>query len=153
MIHNWGGVETPGTGLCKIPLAACLDPSADLAVISMLPLVTSVSQLLLQEAAIPSLRPNVSRIMFYHQLLTLSHIRGKESACQRSRYGFDPRAEKTPWRRKRQPTSIFLPGKSHGQTGLMGYSPWGHKRVGRDLATTITRTCISDFSTGFFPFT
>ena len=43
MIHDWGGVETPGTGLCKIPLAACLDSSADLAVVSMLPLVTSVS--------------------------------------------------------------------------------------------------------------
>ena len=30
---------------------------------------------------------------------------------------------------------IFLPGKSHGQRSLVGYSPWGHKRVGHDLAT------------------
>ena len=22
---------------------------------------------------------------------------------------------------------VFLPGKSHGQRSLMGYSPWGHK--------------------------
>ena len=26
-----------------------------------------------------------------------------------------------------QPTQIFLPGKSHGQRRLMGYSPWGYK--------------------------
>ena len=36
-------------------------------------------------------------------------------------------AVKMPWRRKRQPTSIFLPGKPHGQRSLVGYSPWGHK--------------------------
>ena len=26
-----------------------------------------------------------------------------------------------------QPTPVFLPGKSHGQRSLVGYSPWGHK--------------------------
>ena len=31
------------------------------------------------------------------------------------------------WRRKWQPTTIFLPGESHGQRSLMGYSPWGCK--------------------------
>ena len=30
-------------------------------------------------------------------------------------------------RRKWQPTPEFLPGKSHGQRNLVGYSPWGHK--------------------------
>ena len=28
---------------------------------------------------------------------------------------------------KWQPTPVFLPGKSHGQRSLVGYSPWGHK--------------------------
>ena len=28
-----------------------------------------------------------------------------------------------------------LPGKSHGQRSLAGYSPWGRKRVGHNLAT------------------
>ena len=37
--------------------------------------------------------------------------------------------------RKWQPTPVFLPGKSHGQRSLAGYSPWGHKRVGHDLVT------------------
>ena len=32
-----------------------------------------------------------------------------------------------PWRRKWQPTPVFLPGESHGQRSLAGYSPWGRK--------------------------
>ena len=32
-----------------------------------------------------------------------------------------------PWRRKWQPTPVFLPGESHGQRSQAGYSPWGHK--------------------------
>ena len=32
-----------------------------------------------------------------------------------------------PWRRKWQSTPVLLPGKSHGQRSLVGYSPWGHK--------------------------
>ena len=35
---------------------------------------------------------------------------------------------KNPWRRKRQPTPVFLPGKSHGQSSLVGYSSWGLKK-------------------------
>ena len=31
------------------------------------------------------------------------------------------------WRRKWQPTPVFLPGKFHGQKSLTGYSPWGCK--------------------------
>ena len=31
------------------------------------------------------------------------------------------------WRRKWQPTPVFLPGKSHGQRSLVGYCPWDHK--------------------------
>ena len=34
-----------------------------------------------------------------------------------------------PWRRKWQPTPVFLPGESHGQRSLAGYSPWGHTEV------------------------
>ena len=31
------------------------------------------------------------------------------------------------WRRAWQPTPVFLPGESHGQRSLAGYSPWGCK--------------------------
>ena len=33
-----------------------------------------------------------------------------------------------PWR-KWQPTPAFLPGESHGQRSLEGYSSWGHKEL------------------------
>jgi len=32
-----------------------------------------------------------------------------------------------PWRRKWQPTPVFLPGESHGQRSLVGCSLWGRK--------------------------
>jgi len=43
-----------------------------------------------------------------------------------------------PWRRKWQPTPVFLSGKSHGQRSLVGYSAWGCKRVRHDLVTKTT---------------
>ena len=43
------------------------------------------------------------------------------------RCGFDPWIRKILWRRKWQPTPVFLPRKSHEQRSLAGYSPWGHK--------------------------
>ena len=51
---------------------------------------------------------------------------GKEPTCQCrrcKRCGFDPWVRKMPWRRTWQPTPVFLPGKSHGQRSLVGYSP------------------------------
>ena len=42
---------------------------------------------------------------------------------------FDPCVGKISWRRKWQPIPAFLPGKSHGQRSLPGYSPWGHKEL------------------------
>ena len=42
---------------------------------------------------------------------------------------FDPWVEQIPWRRAWQPTPVFLPGESHGQRSLVGYSPWGHKEL------------------------
>ena len=44
--------------------------------------------------------------------------------CLQSRKGrFDPCVRKIPWRRKWQPTPVFLPEISHGQRSLVGYSP------------------------------
>ena len=42
---------------------------------------------------------------------------GKESACNTGDSGSVPR----------QLTPVVLPGKSHGQRSLVGYSPWGHR--------------------------
>ena len=60
---------------------------------------------------------------------------GKESTCQCRRFKFDTWVGKLPWIRKWQLTAVFLPEKSHGWRSLVGYSPWGHKRVGQKLAT------------------
>ena len=46
---------------------------------------------------------------------------------QCGRPGFNPWVGKIPWRKEWQPTPVFLPGESHGQRSLVGYSPWGHK--------------------------
>ena len=45
------------------------------------------------------------------------------------RPGFDPWVWKSPWRRAWQPTPVFLPGESHGQRSLVGYSPWSCKEL------------------------
>ena len=34
-----------------------------------------------------------------------------------------------PWRKAWQPTPVFLPGESHGQRSLAGYSLWGHEEL------------------------
>ena len=65
---------------------------------------------------------------------SFSYLRGfpdrpsdKKSACQywrHTRLEFNPWVRKIWWRRKWQPTSLFLPGKFHGQRSLMGYGRW-----------------------------
>ena len=45
---------------------------------------------------------------------------------------FDPWVGKIPWRKKWQPTPVFLPGKSHGQRSLVG-TVHGVARVRHDL--------------------
>ena len=47
--------------------------------------------------------------------------------CRRP--GFNPWVRKIPRRREWQPTPVFLPGESHGQRNLVGYSPWSHKEL------------------------
>ena len=61
---------------------------------------------------------------------------GKESAHQYRRCRFDPRVWKIPWRRKRQPTPVFLPGKSHGQRSLGGYTVHGVAKETKSDETT-----------------
>ena len=41
--------------------------------------------------------------------------------------GLIPGSGRLPWRRKWQPSPVFLPGESHGQRSLGGYSPQGCK--------------------------
>ena len=57
-------------------------------------------------------------------------LSGKESACQSRSYRrrrINPWVGKFPWRKKWQPTPVFLPGESHGQRSLTGHSPRDRK--------------------------
>ena len=56
-------------------------------------------------------------------------LTGKEFAFWFRRPGFNSWVRKIPWRRKWQPTPIFLPWKSNGQRSVVGYSPWGRKEL------------------------
>ena len=49
--------------------------------------------------------------------------------------GSIPGLGRFPWRRKWQPTPVFLPGESHGQGSLVGYSPWVHTELDMTEAT------------------
>ena len=65
-------------------------------------------------------------------------VSGKEPVCQCRKHkihGFDPWLGNIPWRRKWQPTPVFLPGTFHGQRSLLGYSLSGHKESDRAEAT------------------
>ena len=53
----------------------------------------------------------------------------KESAYNAGDSGLIPGSGRSPWRRKWQPTPVFLPGESHGQRSLVGYSLWGRKET------------------------
>ena len=68
---------------------------------------------------------------------------GKESACNAGdagKCGFNAWFGKIPWRRAWQPTLVFLPGESHGQRSLAGYSPWGRTESDMTEATEPTGT-------------
>ena len=60
-----------------------------------------------------------------------------KSVCQSRKWELDPWEGRIPWRRKRQPTPVFLPEKSSGQRSLVGYSPWVAK----------SQTQLSDWTT------
>ena len=65
---------------------------------------------------------------------------GKESTCKEGTQekSFNSWVGKIPWRRKWQPTPVFLPGRS-----LEGYSPWGHKEL--DTTEQLTHTHIQHY--------
>ena len=50
---------------------------------------------------------------------------------------------KIPWRRKWQPSPVFLPGEFHGQSSLAGYSPWGRKEL--DTTERLTHTHVNRY--------
>ena len=88
------------------------------------------------------LRKNVCLVFLFNLFFKNAIVRlprwlsDKESTCQCRRHRSHPWVQKIPWRRKLQPTPVFLSGKSHRQRSLAGYSPWGQLS---DLAHTHAR--------------
>ena len=66
-------------------------------------------------------------IDIYKAVQTSLEAQWQKIRLQCRRCGFNPWVRKIPWRRKWQPTPVFLPGESHGQRSLAGYSLWGWK--------------------------
>ena len=64
----------------------------------------------------------------------------KEPTCRCRRLRFDPWVWKISWRRKQEPTLVFLPGESQGQRSLVDYCPQCCKEPG----TTERLTLISN---------
>ena len=70
------------------------------------------------------------------QVLKIIHLQ-----CRR--LGFDPWIGKIPWRREWQSIPLVLPGKSHGQRSLMGYSPRSCKESDEHTHTHTVRRALS----------
>ena len=53
---------------------------------------------------------------------------------------------KIPWRKKWKPIPVFLPGKSHAQRSLAGYSSWGCKELDttKRLSTPLQYSCLEN---------
>ena len=69
-------------------------------------------------------------IYAYHSIMIMDFhggSDGKMSAYHAGDPGSTPGFGKISWRREWQPTTVFLPGKSHGRKSLVGYSPRGPK--------------------------
>ena len=77
----------------------------------------------------------VDEVSLFFVLILLKYglprwLSGKEPTCQCRRHRrpeFDPWVGKIPWRKKWQPTPVFVPGESRSQRSLVGYSPWDCK--------------------------
>ena len=69
--------------------------------------------------------------------------------CRRHRRcEFNPWVGKIPWRRKWQPSPVFLLGKCYGQRSLAGYSPWGRTKSRTQLRRLNTRSPWEGFLSG-----
>ena len=84
--------------------------------------------------AVPSL--GSQRVRHDWVTFTLGFPSSSDICLQCKRPGFDPWVGKIPWRRKWQPTLVFLPGEFQGQRNLVGYSPRGREEL--DTTETLT---------------
>ena len=106
--------------------------------------------------------PQTSRVLSRRQPIWLSpqeELRASQVVqLQRirkhKRPGFNPGVRKIPWKRKRQPTPVFLPGKFQGQRSLAGYTVHGVTELDMiehsTAANSVARSSAQDVNV-FFP--
>ena len=84
--------------------------------------------------------PSFSNLMFLINISQdlvaqlVKHLPAMQETWVRSWVG------KIPWKMEWLSTPVFLPGESHGQRSLEGYSPWGRKESDTNERLTHTRT-------------
>ena len=133
---------------CEAPIRAVGDGSVPCTRITLCP--SCISAFLCpppSSSSIPAMKKGTpwkpwvrfqKRIEFGNNVHAAMGTSGKEPTrqcmrCKRRR--FTLWVGKIPWRRKWQPTPVFLPGESHGKRSLVSYSPWGHKESDTTEAT------------------
>ena len=72
-------------------------------------------------------RKKIAEAYFLSNFIITGYTTARASLGAQRRPGLNRWVGKIPWRRKWQPTPVSLPGESHGQRSLVGYSPWGRK--------------------------
>ena len=115
-------------------------------------LSNSIRFFLLHLSLCPSF-PMEGRVIREFQLwafLGASLVAQRLKHLQCGRPGFDSWVKKIPWRRKWQPTLVFLAGESHGGRSLVGYSPQGHKESDMTERHHFTLTIIHFFPIYFY---
>ena len=81
-------------------------------------------------------------------------LAGKQSACNArgpGKVSSIPGLGRSPWKRKWQPTLVFLPGKSHGQSTLAGYSPRSQTQLTIKRIQHWRQKCLGNFSSCLGP--
>ena len=94
---------------------------------------------------IPSLYQIEHSMGNLYQNMDIDLLQYKESTCQCRRHkrcGCDTWVGKISWRRKQQPTPVFLSGEFHEQGSLVGYSPQGHRESDTAEHTSISTSYL-----------
>ena len=73
------------------------------------------------------LRLRISQVAPVKMFEGLQRVKNLTANAGDTRLWFDPWVGKIPWKRKWQPTPVFLPREFYGQSILVGYSPQGRK--------------------------
>ena len=135
--HIWSHILIQMNFLCsRLNSILSLCPRAHLLFPTHNIIPTVLSPLVRKFSLFRFLPEHIHLLLFKHTCTQNEASQGalvvKEPTCQCWRYkscGFYPWIGKIPWRRAWQPTPVFLPGESHGQRSLVGYSPLGCKKL------------------------